>query len=675
MDHLDWQRIAPEIAVQVVGEPKFKKSDEWRWNNKGSLTLNLEAGTFYDFELGAGGGVIWLLEQYGRDVAETLKQFGFDRPLQSINSSDLGNSPIAKSTSSGRSFSNEQMIRLHDESIVAVKYADNFVVMRFPEGHQISMKYAPFSRIDGSWYMKRPSEILPIYATNNYPDKPVLLNEGEKAMLGAKSISGDAFDVSCWHGGVGAINKQDWSKLFGRDVVIWCDNDIAGKECGLKIEKILRDNCNSVKVINPPIDFEEKDDLWDAAQSDYFPNLKSFQDYIYENQVPILIEPTPLVMPSNEFKFLTYEEMEENDKPPEWLIDKIAEKETVISMYAEPKAGKSFVGISMMLSVASGTEWYGHQTVESGVLYFCGEGERSIFKRILAWESHFDIPLKGKPFRVSNRPARILDDEDFENILAKSHECKNQFGSLGMVIIDTLQRNWGNGDENSTSDMNQFINRIDRIKFETGACVMLVHHTGHSGAKSSGAKRARGSSVLPASVDSEFFIERKTVKKDTTIIDIEEEVMYVKLSQTLNKEDMNMKPLNFRMDTVKKLGKAEDKKSGVLVLVKDSEMPSSYESDMPGVLKILNEGVKVAHLEKTVDEDYLGVFVTITEIIKAIDSESFNDNHKVSNDLRKYKDHPNVQYERVEGVKGKYQSKILLDRVIPHVLYTIPPIT
>ena len=96
---------------------------------------------------------------------------------------------------------------------------------------------------------------------------------------------------------------------------------------------------------------------------------------------------------------------------------------------------------------------------------------------------------------------------------------------------------------------------------------------------------------------------------------------------------------------------------------------------MPGVLKILNEGVKVAHLEKTVDEDYLGAFVTITEIIKAIDSESFNDNHKVSNDLRKYKDHPNVQYERVEGVKGKYQSKILLDRVIPHVLYTIPPIT
>ena len=105
MDHLDWQRIAPEIAVQVVGEPKFKKSDEWRWNNKGSLTLNLEAGTFYDFELGAGGGVIWLLEQYGRDVSETLKQFGFDRPLQSINSSDFGNSPIAKSTSSGRSFS------------------------------------------------------------------------------------------------------------------------------------------------------------------------------------------------------------------------------------------------------------------------------------------------------------------------------------------------------------------------------------------------------------------------------------------------------------------------------------------------------------------------------------------------------------------------------------------
>ena len=52
------------------GEPKVQKSNEWRWNNKGSLTLNLEAGTFYDFEQGQGGGVKWLIEQHGQDVTD-----------------------------------------------------------------------------------------------------------------------------------------------------------------------------------------------------------------------------------------------------------------------------------------------------------------------------------------------------------------------------------------------------------------------------------------------------------------------------------------------------------------------------------------------------------------------------------------------------------------------------
>ena len=80
MQDYDWQKIAPDVARQLLGEPKIQKSNEWRWNNKGSLTLNLEAGTFYDFELGQGGGVTWLLEQYGKDVTETGKATAGDAP-------------------------------------------------------------------------------------------------------------------------------------------------------------------------------------------------------------------------------------------------------------------------------------------------------------------------------------------------------------------------------------------------------------------------------------------------------------------------------------------------------------------------------------------------------------------------------------------------------------------
>jgi 5S rRNA maturation endonuclease (ribonuclease M5) len=571
MQSVDWQRIAPEVALQLLGEPSSKKSHEWRYGTHGSLVVNIDAGTWWDFENDLGGGLIDLIKHMNQDVNTILKQFGYDLALQSNDSLLSGFSPLkTKTAGSAKSFSRQQMIDLYKQAIVKVKYADNFMVLRFPEGHFIKQKYAPFTlNPDSSWSMKRPEGLLPIYYTNKYPDKAIIINEGEKALRGCEAIyEGD----SCtWHGGVNSWEKADWSPIFGRDVWIFPDNDEAGMKCAEGIHKYLKKNGCAVSIIKPPAEFKEKDDLYDAYESGYFKSSKELEKYADDNKVYI---------GGNEFEFLSYDEMEANDRPPEWLIDKIAEKETVVSIYAEPKAGKSFVGISMMLSIATGTEWYGYNTEESGVLYFCGEGEKSIFKRILAWEEHFETSLKGKKFRVSNRPARILDDEDYEDVLAKAHLAKEEFGKLGLIVIDTLQRNFGGGDENSTSDMNQFIQRIDRLKFETGACIMLIHHTGHAGSKSNGIRRGRGSSVLPASVDSEFYIERKDEDNVGGVLGLEEKVMYVKMSQTLNKEDMNMPSINFRMDTVKNLGKNKDKKSAVLVKVDDSEMPIKTADDI-----------------------------------------------------------------------------------------------
>ena len=255
-DH-DWQKIAPDVAKQLLGEPKVQKSDEWRYGNKGSLVFNVSAGTFYDFESGEGGGVAWLIKHLGKDINDIVKQYGYDLPLPK-NNSLLGNSPSPKS--SGRSFTKQQMWELHSQAVVKVQYASNFWVMRFPEGHAISMKYAPFTlNPDGTWSMKRPEGLLPIYCTDKHLEKPVIVNEGEKAMRGAEQIYQG--DVACWHGGVNSIEKQDWSKLYGREVWIWADNDEAGKKVAVEIAEHLRaNNGTKVKVITPPEDFAEKDD-------------------------------------------------------------------------------------------------------------------------------------------------------------------------------------------------------------------------------------------------------------------------------------------------------------------------------------------------------------------------------------------------------------------------------
>ena len=55
---LDWNAIAPEVALRLKGEPRTKSHTEWRWGSKGSFAIYLENGTFRDYEAGVSGGVI-----------------------------------------------------------------------------------------------------------------------------------------------------------------------------------------------------------------------------------------------------------------------------------------------------------------------------------------------------------------------------------------------------------------------------------------------------------------------------------------------------------------------------------------------------------------------------------------------------------------------------------------
>ena len=78
---IDWQRIAPEVAKQLLGEPSSISSKELRWGTHGSMTLNLHEGTWYDFEQDIGGGIIDLIKHHNKDVATILKSFGYDQAL------------------------------------------------------------------------------------------------------------------------------------------------------------------------------------------------------------------------------------------------------------------------------------------------------------------------------------------------------------------------------------------------------------------------------------------------------------------------------------------------------------------------------------------------------------------------------------------------------------------
>jgi hypothetical protein len=153
---VDWVEIAQPIAIELLGEPTSKKSDEWRWGRKGSLVLNLESASWYDHEADQGGGIIDLINYKGGDVAKILEPYNVDQIKI----------PRPTKPKTMRLFNREQMINLFREAELHVKYSDDFMVMRFPTDHFIKQKYAPFTRHGAEWSMKRPEGVLPIYVSD-----------------------------------------------------------------------------------------------------------------------------------------------------------------------------------------------------------------------------------------------------------------------------------------------------------------------------------------------------------------------------------------------------------------------------------------------------------------------------------------------------------------------------
>ena len=544
MQSVDWQRIAPEVAKQLLGEPTSTSSKEFRWGSKGSLVLSLETGTWYNFEDDTGGGIIDLIKHLNQDVNTVLKQFGYDLALHSNDSLLSGfNPPKSKATSNARSFSREQMTQLHREAVIKVKYSDNFWVMRFPDGHNIKQKYAPFNKNDdGSWSMKRPEGLLPIYYTDNYPDKPIIINEGEKALRGCEAIyDGD----SCtWHGGVNSWEKADWSPIYKRDVWIFPDNDEAGLKCANEISTMLRKNGCKVKVAQPPAGFKEKDDLYDAFVRGDFKESKDLEDYINS-----CVEKKPKGMVT----FTRADEVLRQVDNPDWLIKDVVEKESLMCIFGKPKSGKSFIAIAMAAAIAKGESFYGNESFSKPVMYVCGEGQRGVKRRLAAWQQGM-FDLTGVPLYLSDRAVRVNDPDDFKMLELEIEALTQQVGEIGMIVIDTFQRNFV-GNENSAEDVGNFINKLDGLISHYKCCVCLVHHTGHGNSD-----RGRGSSVMGASLDYEFKVDRE----DKAVGDNIEEQMFVTFEQTLNKDGQGMSEKSFVFKEVEIIGEGLNLTSGFL---------------------------------------------------------------------------------------------------------------
>ena len=95
-----------------------------------------------------------------------------------------------------------------------------------------------------------------------------------------------------------------------------------------------------------------------------------------------------LIAPAMEdMVFLTPEDLRALPDP-EWVVQGILPLNSLAVLYGEPGKGKTFVALSIALSVATGQKWFDRKTAHGSVLYVAAEGLVGIRDRADAFYQH-----------------------------------------------------------------------------------------------------------------------------------------------------------------------------------------------------------------------------------------------------------------------------------------------
>lgn len=170
-------------------------------------------------------------------------------------------------------------------------------------------------------------------------------------------------------------------------------------------------------------------------------------------------------------------------------------------VYGESNSGKTFWATNLALHVAAGIEWSGRRVEQGGVIYCVLEGGFGFRNRVAAWKAAHDTLEGPVHFAAVQSAINLLDPAASTDMLIAT--IKAAAATIGMpvklVVVDTLARALAGGNENAPEDMGALVMNMDRIRAETRAAVMFIHHSGKDVAKG-----ARGHSSLRAAIDTEI---------------------------------------------------------------------------------------------------------------------------------------------------------------------------
>ena len=195
------------------------------------------------------------------------------------------------------------------------------------------------------------------------------------------------------------------------------------------------------------------------------------------------------------------------DRPQRWLVDQLWGASSVGLIGGAPKCSKTWLGLDLALSVATGTACLGKYAVpEPGpVLVYLAEDALPIVRqRVEGMARHRGLNLQQVEIHVITAPTLRLDREQHRGQLLQTAQRLRP----RLLLLDPLVRLHGI-DENNANEVAGLLAYIRALQRQLDLSVILVHHTRKNGAAGIAAGQAlRGSSDLHAFGDSNLYLKR-----------------------------------------------------------------------------------------------------------------------------------------------------------------------
>jgi AAA domain len=515
----DFARLIEPLARHFFGEANTRLSSkgELRFGHHGSMSVDLEKGTWYDHEAQAGGGVLDLVKSRKsfsetRDALAWLDEQGYLNGKHPTHRANAGRTGEARGPALGVEIAHYDYV---DEAgsllFQVVRYEPKNFRQRRPDGN-------------GGW----------VWQIGNARQVPYRLPELQEALALERLVfivEGEKDADNLWKLGIpattNAMGAGKWRSALngtfaGADVVIIADNDPqtidktgapqfhpdgrpkrTGQDHAHAIAAELAETASRVRVLEigkawrkcPP-----KGDISDWLEKGGTPEaLYEIIDQL-PTWTPELAKEVPLVPLIFPFPI-------DEQKIPrrQWIIPGLLLRRYVSVLVAPPGIGKSLLTLQIGMAASAGLMWGGWRPRKRPrVLIINSEDDaEEMRRRCVATQRVMGIAsadLVGFAFAEQPDTIVVAKADSRTKTVTRTPMAEAIIATIiaeriDVLIVDPFAETF-EGDENSNSELKWAAALWREIARRTNAAVLLVHHTRKFGAEAGNIDSARGATAL-----------------------------------------------------------------------------------------------------------------------------------------------------------------------------------